>query len=198
MTQRVAMGTVARYVRERVKLGKALVRYERGEAISAADLTARVPCSGCTACCRSGLNVDLLARETGAGLDFELVNGTRRLRQNADGSCVHLVEGSCAVYADRPLGCRMFDCRELAVARLAPRNHPLIVEAVARWQLELRSADDRDAFHAVGLVAQALGATGVDVYEAAGVAVGLAGVPSSERVARLASVLPGLTRLSPP
>ncbi|MDE2450933.1 MAG: YkgJ family cysteine cluster protein [Gammaproteobacteria bacterium] len=140
-------GSVARLVRERVKLQKACQAYSNGAEIPMEQMTSHPPCNGCTACCR-GLNVDLHPRESGAGLDYEtLADGTRRLRRNPDDSCVHLVDGRCAVYPIRPQTCRVFDCRDNALTSCVTlaQERPL-TEAILRWRPELKTYEDREIF----------------------------------------------------
>ena len=82
-------------------------------------------CASCGACCR-GLEVELVG-----GLDDvpdELVDMTRgypTMRQRADGSCIALVGGACAIYATRPRECRDFqrgggECHALRQQRGLP------------------------------------------------------------------------------
>jgi len=143
----VPMGSVARYVRERAKLQKACAAHANGEQVPMEQMTARTPCNGCTACCR-GLTVDLDPRESGDGLDYEtLTSGKRRLRKNLDGSCVHLVDGRCTVYAIRPLTCRVFDCRDNAVTSCVTLAQAIpITEAILRWRPEFKTLEDRETF----------------------------------------------------
>jgi Fe-S-cluster containining protein len=143
----VLMGSVARYVRERVQLQEACDAHANGAQIPVEQMTARTPCNGCTACCR-GLTIDLDPRESADGLNCEtLANGTRRLRKNPDGSCVHLVDGSCTVYAFRPLTCRVFDCRDNAVTSCVTLAQSVpITEAILRWRPELKTPEDCETF----------------------------------------------------
>jgi hypothetical protein len=184
------MGTVARYVRTRNKIGRAITAYEGGQTVAVTDLTSDVPCNGCTACCRSGLRVVLSLRESGEGLETELVDGRRGLKQNADGSCVHLVDGKCSVYEHRPIACRSFDCRDYAVASVRPGNFPAIAEAAMRWRPEIKSNEDRTTLERVGTVAVHLALkkqllTG----KASKLAMALSALPSEEARKRLAQML---------
>jgi Fe-S-cluster containining protein len=141
------MGSVARYVRERLELRKVFAAYNGGADVPLEKLSSRTPCNGCTACCR-GLNVALHVRESGEGLKYDtLPDGTRRLRRNPDGSCVHLVGGNCEVYATRPLTCRIFDCRDNAVTSCAsPDQEQPLTEAIMRWRPEFKTFADRELF----------------------------------------------------
>lgn len=141
------MGSVARYVRERVKLRKACDAYSNGAQVPLEKMTSHPPCNGCTGCCR-GLNVDLHPRESGEGLDYEtLSDGTRRLRRNPDESCVHLVDGRCTVYAIRPQTCRVFDCRDNAVTSCVTlAQERQLTEAIMRWRPEFKTYEDREIF----------------------------------------------------
>lgn len=148
----VPMGSVARHLRVRKQQLNAYFDYCEGEGVSIDDITAHVPCGGCTACCH--LPVDLMPRETGKGLDYELINsgGGRRLRQNPDGSCIHLIDGRCSVYEHRPIMCRRYDCRDVAlmINIVEPADETSTDAAIAamirRWRPAFKGDADVDAF----------------------------------------------------
>jgi hypothetical protein len=141
----IPMGTMARHLRVRKKQIEALGDYFDGRDVPLADLTADVPCGDCNACCH--IPVELLPRESGEGLDFELVrDGVRRLRRNPDGSCIHLVAGRCSVHDHRPVLCRRYDCRDYVVCGLEPSDQPLVAKQVRRWRPQFKSDADRDAY----------------------------------------------------
>lgn len=73
------------------------------------DCEARLPlCKG--ACC--GRRVLLTRAEAEAGTLRWDFRRPYQLAARADGRCVHQDEGArCAVYAERPLACRRYDCR---------------------------------------------------------------------------------------
>jgi Fe-S-cluster containining protein len=91
-----------------------------------------VPCNGCSACCRSRNAVeirpehgdDLRAIDAlGAvvGLEHGVSQGfiggrlVYMLAQKGNGDCAFIDdELGCRIYADRPFGCRTFDCRRTA------------------------------------------------------------------------------------
>jgi hypothetical protein len=118
---------------------------------------AKVPCDGCTACCRSGLDIELQKLETGEGLDTFEKDGIRWLRRNSDGSCIHFVEGRCAVYSRRPISCRTYDCRDRAVAGLlhSPMDVPAN-EVIMSWMQETKTKEDADVYTVLGLLMAAL------------------------------------------
>jgi Fe-S-cluster containining protein len=123
---------------------------------------AKVPCNGCTACCRSGLDIDLEDFETGAGLDtFDAGGGKRRLHKNPDGSCVHFVDSKCSVYDRRPVVCRAYDCRDYAAGSNlhSPDAAPVNV-AILSWEAEVKTKADADAWMIVGLLVMAFVAKG--------------------------------------
>jgi hypothetical protein len=140
----MGMGNVTRHLRVRNKQIEALCDYIGGGDVPLADLTANVPCGDCSACCH--MRVELFPRESGDGLDFELLDGVRRLRQNPDGSCIHLVAGRCSVHDHRPVACRRYDCRDYVVCGLVPSDQPKVAAKVMRWRPQFNSDADRDAF----------------------------------------------------
>jgi Fe-S-cluster containining protein len=113
-----------------------------------------VPCGTCNACCRSpGLKVDLTPDEA-KRFDHVIDDGLGRpiLPKRDDGSCVHLVDGKCSVYADRPMACRTYDCRVYLLIGYAPNNDPVIEEALRRWApLRMATVDDEVAHLAIRL-----------------------------------------------
>jgi hypothetical protein len=79
---------------------------------------AKVPCNGCTACCKHVLIV--LQPQHGDRPElydtFDCINpidGTpaKALKQNPDGSCAHLGDHGCMIHGHAPAICRVFDCR---------------------------------------------------------------------------------------
>ncbi len=116
-------------------------RWARGQL----DGRVTVPCGDCTACCRSFDAVPLTA-----GFDDPAAYRTRAtdngpvLDVQSDGSCSHLVDGRCEVYARRPLTCRTFDCRMylLPVVELDAAIRP-VADAARRFALVVKEPDDR-------------------------------------------------------
>ena len=81
-------------------------------AIGAAE--AKVPCAGCTACCRSGYFIHVEPDEQAAlaAIPAELLfpapglpAGHHVMGYGADGACPMLVEDACSIYAERPRAC---------------------------------------------------------------------------------------------
>ncbi|MFO1432290.1 MAG: YkgJ family cysteine cluster protein [Candidatus Competibacteraceae bacterium] len=108
---------------------------------SGGRMAANVPCAGCTACCRR-YNVELGPDEAVEGLEFttDPATGRMTLERRSDGSCVHLVEGKCAVYPIRPRACRVYDCRMYVFCGVLP---PDSVEIVQRWRIDRKTEEDR-------------------------------------------------------
>jgi Fe-S-cluster containining protein len=102
------------------------IRLVRGER----DVAAKVPCDGCTACCRSGELLPVGTDEDVSALSLtppDYATGLRYLRRNPDGTCVHLGADGCQVHPHRPLVCRFFDCRLAAAFGITPKpaaGHP--------------------------------------------------------------------------
>jgi hypothetical protein len=66
------------------------------------------------------------------------------LPQTADGSCIHLIDGKCTIYAKRPYSCRIFDCRMYAMAGVNVGDSPLLLEAIASWTIKFKTPKDRE------------------------------------------------------
>jgi len=81
-------------------------------------------CGECKACCEWGGEIGLRPQLTLAEalvLENELItmmDGVNPVQQvvlkaNDEGSCVYLSEEGCTNYANRPIVCKGFDCRDL-------------------------------------------------------------------------------------
>jgi hypothetical protein len=106
-----------------------------GDRSGIAAMTSTVNCRSCRACCIEYVDTPLLPVDSGDGLDTEIRDGRRFLRKKPNGECVHLQEGGCSVYEHRPSACRVYDCRDFAVARLNNPDLPLLNAAIAQWSL---------------------------------------------------------------
>jgi Fe-S-cluster containining protein len=71
------------------------------------------------------------------------------LPKAADGTCIHLVDGKCSIYAKRPYSCRIFDCRMYAMAGVNIANSPLLLEAIASWTIKFKTPEDREVLLAM-------------------------------------------------
>ena len=72
----------------------------------------RVPCNGCTACCRRPVEI-----RPSLGDDLkQFMTVTNKfgtfLRCNPDGWCHYRMEKGCSIWPHTPAICRAFDCRE--------------------------------------------------------------------------------------
>lgn len=117
------------------------------------EASSSVPCGTCSLCCHG--HIFLHPDEDAKGLPTvtdRRVDGMmlRRLLQNPDGSCSHLVEGRCSVYERRPRICRIFDCREHYHLPAAQRRRieALLTDdnskaVIARGRFLVESARDR-------------------------------------------------------
>lgn len=152
--ERKPIGSVSTYVRLFMRQ-----RRERGEV--------SVPCGSCTACCRSprlwaGLRPDEEARFPEA-VPVPDNPGLKALPKKADGSCVHLVDDRCAIYARRPFGCRTFDCRAFRVIGFSSASEPVMDAALRQWEEpRLPLAVDKDMRVAFRLARAELRARGGD------------------------------------
>jgi hypothetical protein len=125
-----------RYVKAR---RKQLLAYQRfkltGERSELAAMTSTVSCRSCRACCVEFVETSLLPGDSVDGLDTEIRDGKRFLRKKPNGECIHLQDGGCSVYEQRPSTCRVFDCRDFAVDKLTNPRLPLLNEAIAQWSV---------------------------------------------------------------
>jgi uncharacterized protein len=123
-----------------------------------------VPCGGCTACCTSSYFVHIESGEsrTLARIVPELVfaapgaPGRRLLGYDRRGRCPLLTAGeTCSIYDDRPLTCRVYDCRVFAAAGISA-DREAITRRARRWRFDCPTADDRDRLAAVRAAARFL------------------------------------------
>jgi uncharacterized protein len=129
--------------------------------------SARVPCAGCTACCRSGKLIPVEPDEADALTHIPadaLVPmpgepARRVLKHDEAGRCSQLTADGCSVYAHRPRACRAYDCRIFPAAGLLP-DAPLIAEQVQRWRFSYASQISRERHAAVRMAAVVLGFPG--------------------------------------
>jgi Fe-S-cluster containining protein len=135
---------------------KTLIREEDEDKRPATN----VPCDGCTACCYHAavdFNPAQERPEDLAHLNMVPIDDhTVRLAKREDGACVHLGETGCTVYAHRPIPCRAYDCRGMALVSMVDtfdgdRHSPV-------WIFEPRHKQGRlvqEAFRMLGLIHQA-------------------------------------------
>ena len=104
---------------------------------------ARVPCEGCTACCRSSQFVHIAPEETDTltHIPRELLfpaprapKGHVLMGYDERGCCPMLIDDKCSIYEYRPRTCRVYDCRVFAAADVeVDPDKPLISERSSRW-----------------------------------------------------------------
>lgn len=112
--------------------------------------SSRTPCNGCRECCwYFKVEVDPLKENPSDLRRLDLVQDLSGsglvLRKNEDGSCVHLGEQGCTVYAHRPKACRVYDCRISAVVGLVEsydNGHRAPV-----WYFKPKSDEESAVFH---------------------------------------------------
>lgn len=87
-------------------------------APAAKDDRARVPCSGCTACCDNDLLIlhpecgdDPTQYETQVCINPVTGLPAEALAHKPEGGCVYLTEAGCSIHDRAPAICREFDCR---------------------------------------------------------------------------------------
>jgi Putative zinc- or iron-chelating domain len=138
----------------------------------AGGASAVVDCGTCTMCCREPQRVALIAAELVNPL---LRHDGKHLLRQPDGSCTHLVDGRCEIYAQRPRSCRTFDCRALAVAMCKARSAPGVTRASYRRVAPPCDAEDVAYATAVhkNLLRIVARLPGVDAVDAGCAAVGV-------------------------
>lgn len=84
-----------------------------------------VPCGSCNACCKL-LAPHLTPNEVSSGkYPISLIQPTPEMImrdptvgpvvtmfKNKDGGCSMFIDNKCSIYNDRPIACRIFDCRK--------------------------------------------------------------------------------------
>lgn len=83
-------------------------------------------CNGCTACCEWGG-------------DHKLKPNTNLRMSPISGNCVHLGPEGCEIYNDRPLECRVYDCRVTYVEVMGRMTNPVIKVLIAS---QTKASDD--------------------------------------------------------
>jgi len=78
-----------------------------------------VPCGDCFLCCtKGGIKLEPADYDQNGEPRFivmpEMINDKHELGHR-NGVCVYLHEGKCAIHNDKPIVCRNFDCRKLAI-----------------------------------------------------------------------------------
>jgi uncharacterized protein len=131
-------------------------------AALAGDGGTAVPCGACSACCTSSHFVHIGRVESATleriprELQFPapgLPTGDVVLGYDEQGRCPLLRDGRCSVYAERPLTCRVYDCRVFAAAGIAADCDPITRQA-RRWAFSYPARRDRDEHAAVQAAAR--------------------------------------------
>jgi uncharacterized protein len=129
------------------------------------DEPADVPCGACNACCRTFHQIHLRPDEKRARklLPREYLSPARSLPPGyvllgytESGACPVLVYGRCAIYGDRPLVCRTYDCRIYAATGVPP-DRAAIAAQVRRWRFHHPDREDRVLHDAVLSAARFIG-----------------------------------------
>jgi Fe-S-cluster containining protein len=94
------------------------------------DLTVNVPCNGCNECCK-------------LGGDLTLDDGTV-FKPTKEGHCPKLINEKCSIYDERPLQCRIYDCRIYALLGLGDKDHPEFTKVIESWEPKLNTKEDED------------------------------------------------------
>jgi uncharacterized protein len=128
------------------------------------DTGADVPCGACNACCTSSYFIHVGPTETGtlARIPEELLfaapglpKGHVLLGYDEHGHCPMYRDHECSIYEDRPLTCRIYDCRVFTAAGIAA-DRPRITDRARRWAFSQPTEDDRERHSAVKAAAKFL------------------------------------------
>jgi Fe-S-cluster containining protein len=115
------------------------------------DVPAEVPCGECNACCRTFHQIHIRPGERRArkrlprehlSLAPGLPPGYLLLGYTESGACPVLADGQCAIYEDRPLVCRTYDCRLYAATGVEPDRAEISAQ-VRRWRFVYPERADR-------------------------------------------------------
>jgi hypothetical protein len=99
-----------------------------------------VPCGDCRGCCRAGYAIGLSHAEAAKLAElkpddkvFTWIDGKHAvIMPLPNGRCPMLAEDdTCSVYDHRPMACRQYDCRDLALASVRIRSSPHDAAGVA-------------------------------------------------------------------
>jgi Fe-S-cluster containining protein len=113
-----------------------------------------VPCGDCDACCRSGYFIELKPTDDAARRRIPAVllfdapgapRGYQVLGHDEAGRCPMLEAAGCAIYADRPLTCRTYDCRIFAATGIAEAaaEKSAVTARARRWRFSYRDDESR-------------------------------------------------------
>ena len=96
----------------------------------------KVPCNGCTACCRAPTVQIVLSPEESEDFPEAVTHPEKPqfmvLPKKPDGTCVYLIQEECSIYGRRPSGCRSYDCRSILVGLAPLRN---LDERAYAWEI---------------------------------------------------------------
>ena len=130
------------------------------------DGEARVPCGGCTACCRSSYFIHIRPdeKETLARIPKKLLfpspglpKGNVLMGYDEQGCCPMFIGGKCSIYENRPRACRTYDCRIFPATGISiGRDKPLIAERAVCWKFDLESEREREQIAAIRAAAKFL------------------------------------------
>lgn len=106
----------------------------------------RVPCAGCTACCRAGLPINLSPEEAARLPNVRGPFGPMLRKRGRVCEMFDEARELCSIYATRPVACREFDCRLqwLLGTRVTDNGSGAEINPVlAAWRTHARTDLDR-------------------------------------------------------
>ena len=129
----------------KASIGSLSTYLRHASKISVTNPDSHTPCGGCDTCCHSVFNKISLTPEEQTRFGVEYFDMTKT------GRCPHMGDKGCEIYEQRPLSCRMFDCRFLAaceVARLEVGGIPALPneklkELADKWVFKPLTDEDR-------------------------------------------------------
>jgi hypothetical protein len=111
------------------------------------------PCGGCTSCCRVGYDIELTPDEAERLPHGEDQDGKPILEKQPDGkTCKMFRDGACSIYPERPLACRVYDCRTFSLTRIFPERLMQQPE-FSPFSLSIETREDRICLISCGISA---------------------------------------------
>jgi hypothetical protein len=119
-----------------------------------------VPCTGCTACCRSSQFVLIEADEQDTTDHIppeylcpapRMPGGSFVLGFGEDGACPMPGPQGCSIYEFRPRACRVYDCRVFTACGFYPKGEArvMVAKRAKQWQFSFSSDAGRAEIAAV-------------------------------------------------
>ena len=100
-----------------------------------------LPCNGCIACCQGHRRPVVLSPQDDLfSLDYKRSGDRLVLKTKDNGDCIHLGKAGCDVHKNKPVYCRVFDCRDLwkVPPKWRQKINPKVMEAASSLERRIR------------------------------------------------------------